>query len=276
MPIDWFTVIAQAINFFVLLWLLKRFLYHPIIDALDAREKKIAGILANADEKKANAEKLQNDYEKKLANIEQQRQQTLASAQADAQRSAKAILANAQRDADQLQQKRKEALETEIAILQQEVLKNTVQEIYAVCKTVLHELADCDVHERMYSKFIQRLNGLDTHEREALNNALIASNNTVVVHSSFQLTNEQLSQLTECISNKRTTSDGSSVVLTGRTKPELIAGFELVVSGWKISWTISHYLTALRQKNEEAVSVSPVTAHSSFAAQPTSNTEATK
>ena len=37
--IDWFTVIAQIINFFILLWLLKHFLYKHIIDAMDEREQ---------------------------------------------------------------------------------------------------------------------------------------------------------------------------------------------------------------------------------------------
>ena len=42
MLIDWFTVVAQVVNFLILVWLLKRFLYKPILDAIDAREKRIA------------------------------------------------------------------------------------------------------------------------------------------------------------------------------------------------------------------------------------------
>ena len=42
MLIDWFTVGAQALNFLILVWLLKRFLYKPILNAIDAREKRIA------------------------------------------------------------------------------------------------------------------------------------------------------------------------------------------------------------------------------------------
>ena len=51
MLIDWFTVAAQALNFLVLVWLLKRFLYKPILDAIDVREKGIAATLAGADAK---------------------------------------------------------------------------------------------------------------------------------------------------------------------------------------------------------------------------------
>ena len=42
MTIDWFTVGAQIVNFIVLVWLLKRFLYKPVLAAIDAREKRIA------------------------------------------------------------------------------------------------------------------------------------------------------------------------------------------------------------------------------------------
>ena len=42
MPINWFTVVAQVINFLILVWLLKRFLYKPILHAIDEREKGIA------------------------------------------------------------------------------------------------------------------------------------------------------------------------------------------------------------------------------------------
>ena len=38
MRINRFTVFAQAINFLILVWLLKRFLYKPILHAIDERE----------------------------------------------------------------------------------------------------------------------------------------------------------------------------------------------------------------------------------------------
>ena len=52
MKINWFTVIAQVINFLMLVWLLKKFLYKPILDAVNEREKKITDQLKDADDKK--------------------------------------------------------------------------------------------------------------------------------------------------------------------------------------------------------------------------------
>ena len=43
MLIDWFTIAAQAVNFLILIWLMKRYLYQPILRAIASREQLIAG-----------------------------------------------------------------------------------------------------------------------------------------------------------------------------------------------------------------------------------------
>jgi len=63
MLIDWFTVGAQVLNFLILVWLLKHFLYKPILNAIDAREKRIASELADADAKKSEAQKERDDFQ---------------------------------------------------------------------------------------------------------------------------------------------------------------------------------------------------------------------
>ena len=69
MLIDWFTVGAQALNFLILVWLMKRFLYKPILNAIDAREKRIAAELADADAKKAEAQKERDEFQSKNEEI---------------------------------------------------------------------------------------------------------------------------------------------------------------------------------------------------------------
>ena len=51
MHIDWLTVVAQIVNFLVLVYLLKRFLYGPILQAMDDRQAGIAARLQEADAK---------------------------------------------------------------------------------------------------------------------------------------------------------------------------------------------------------------------------------
>ncbi len=63
MGADWFTVVAQIINFLILVALLKRFLYGPIIRAMDRREAEIASRMDAASDKTADAEKQRIRYE---------------------------------------------------------------------------------------------------------------------------------------------------------------------------------------------------------------------
>ncbi len=77
MLIDWFTVGAQALNFLILVWLLKRFLYKPILDAIDAREKRIAAELADADAKKADAQQERDEFRHKNREFDEQRAATI-------------------------------------------------------------------------------------------------------------------------------------------------------------------------------------------------------
>ena len=56
MLIDWFTVTFQIINFLILIALLKRFLYGPILRAMDERETTIAARLFEAATAKSEAE----------------------------------------------------------------------------------------------------------------------------------------------------------------------------------------------------------------------------
>ncbi len=62
MSIDWLTVVAQLANFLLLVWLLKRFLYRPILAGIDAREAEIAQRMAAADTARAEAQAAEQRY----------------------------------------------------------------------------------------------------------------------------------------------------------------------------------------------------------------------
>ena len=84
MLIDWFTVGAQALNFLILVWLMKRFLYQPILHAIDAREKRIAAKLGDAAKKEAEAKKERDTFLHKNDEFDQQRAALLTKATEEA------------------------------------------------------------------------------------------------------------------------------------------------------------------------------------------------
>src|SRR5271170_3549593 len=132
MLIDWFTVGAQALNFAVLVWLLKRFLYKPILDAVDAREARITAELADADAKKAEAQKERSEFEHKNQQFDQQRAALLSKATEEAKAERRRLIDDARQAADALSAKRQEALRSDAQILNQAIRRRAQQEVFAI------------------------------------------------------------------------------------------------------------------------------------------------
>ena len=102
MLIDWFTVGAQALNFLILMGLLKRYLYKPMLRAIDAPERRIADELADAKAKKVEAQSKCDEFRRKNADFDQQRAELLSLATEDAKVERQRLLDAARKDSDAL------------------------------------------------------------------------------------------------------------------------------------------------------------------------------
>ena len=132
MLIDWFTVGAQVLNFLLLVWLMKRFLYKPIRHAIDEREKRIAAELANADKKKAEAQKERDEFKQKNETLDQQRAALLSKATDEAKAEGQRVLDETRKTADALSAKRMETLQNDAGNLRQAISRRTQQEVFAI------------------------------------------------------------------------------------------------------------------------------------------------
>src|ERR1700681_4243264 len=113
MLIDWFTVVAQAVNFLILVWLLRRFLYRPVLAAIETREKKIASQLEDAAARQAQAQKEGEDFRRQSEALDKQREELLGKATNDANAERQRLLDSARKDADTLRSKLADAVTNE-------------------------------------------------------------------------------------------------------------------------------------------------------------------
>jgi F-type H+-transporting ATPase subunit b len=241
MLIDWFTVGAQALNFIVLVWLLKRFLYKPILHAVDAREKRIAKELADAGAKMAEAEKKRDEFEHKNAEFDSQRTALLGKATDEAAAERQRLLEEARKTADIQSVKRQETLRTEARNLSQAIRGRTQQEVFVIARKALTDLASTSLEERMAEMFIRRLKAMDGKAKASLAEALKAASDPVVVRSAFDLPAEQHAAIQKAIDD----SFSGEFRLRFETNARLIGGIELAANGQKVAWSISEYLTSL-------------------------------
>ena len=243
MLIDWFTVGAQALNFLILVWLMKRYLYKPILKAIDTREQRIAAELADAGKKKAEAQKEREEFQHKNEEFDQQRAALLTKATDEAKAERQRLLEEARRVADALGNKRAESLANEAHNLNQAISRRTQQEVFAITRKALAELATASLEERMSDVFTQRLRGLDDKAKPAFGEALKKNSEPAVIRSTFELPAEQRAT----IQNALNKAFSQEVHLRFETAPELVSGIEFTTNGQKLAWSIADYLASLEK-----------------------------
>ena len=247
MLIDWFTVGAQALNFLILVWLLRRFLYKPILDAIDAREKKIAAELADAAARKADAQKDRDEFQHKNEEFDRQRAALLTKATDDANAERQRLLGEARKAADALRAKQQEAMRNDAKHLNEAIRRRTQQEVFAIARKALTDLATVSLEERLGEVFTRRLRQMDDKAKAALGQALEASADPAIVRSAFDLPPEQQAAIQNAL-NETVSAD---VRVRFETAPDLVSGIELTTNGQKVSWSISDYLRSVEKGVDE-------------------------
>jgi len=270
--IDWFTVIAQIINFLILVWLLKRVLYQPILNALDARERRIAAALADADARKSEAEDERRAFQQKNDELDQQRAELLRQALDEARGERERLVSAARRDALELRAKQEKALRFEYHNLDQAIARQTSAEVFAIARKVLADMANITLEAQMMESFIKRLRELSGEEKaqlvlavkeHVLRSPTTAANETlvpgVVVRSMFELSSAQQNMIKAALGDildKEVSPGIQEVQIRFATRPDLISGVELIMNGYKLAWNVADYLASLEKAVGEVLTTS--------------------
>jgi F-type H+-transporting ATPase subunit b len=158
--IDIRQVVTQVLGFLVMVWLLRRFAWDPVLNMLEKRRAAIAGEFQEADRRKADADQLKARYEQELKTIDAQARQKLQEAVADGQRVGAEIKAQANREAaarlarsdDEIAREREKAKE----IVKQQVIRLSMRS----AEKILRQKLDEPQQRQMVSEFIDEVGAL--------------------------------------------------------------------------------------------------------------------
>jgi len=251
MLIDWFTVAAQAINFLVLVWLMKRFLYGPILHAIDVREQKIAAELADADAKRAEAKKERDDFLRKNTELDKQRADMISKATSEAGTLKERLIQEARKASDDFTAKHRNTMITDARNLNQALIQRTQQEVFSIARKTLTDLAGASLEERLSETFVQRLLNIDSSVKAELVEAVTSAADPAVIRSAFPLPDEQCRAIQRAINE----TFAADVHTRFETAPEVISGIELTAGGKKLAWSIADYLRSLETGVNELLKV---------------------
>lgn len=261
MLIDWFTVVAQAINFLVLVWLLKRFLYRPVLAAIDAREKKIAARLADATQREAQAKAEHEECQRRNETLAQEREALLrkASDAADAER--QLLLEQARQDARSLRARLTEALTKERQELGRQLAARAQAEVFELARKALADLAGAGLENRMIEVFIDQLRALPESRRKLVSIAATAPDHlplhrVAVVRSAFEIKPAQRAAIEQVVVQCL----GPDIGTRFERAPLLVCGIEITLDGVKLAWSVTDYLTRVAQEIVDLTTATPIQA----------------
>lgn len=246
MEIDWITVSAQIVNFLILVWLLKHFLYQPVIRAMDRREQRIAERLNDAQERESEADKQMQQFQSECQELELRRNEILDQARADAEQQKKRLLDEARAEVTETREHWLRQVSQEKEEFVGNLRHQAIDAFETLARKALAELANVELEEHIIETFLERLKTLDKNARIAMSQ----SNEPIRITSAFELDSTMRSRLTRAVHEHL--ADDKEVDYSH--SPELLCGIELTSGGRRLSWNLANFTEELTARIDEAFS----------------------
>lgn len=151
------TLIAQIVNFLILVGILTKFAYKPLMKALEDRQKKIADSLDSAEREKQEAEQLKVSYQQQLAEARAQAQAIIEKAEKLAEETKEEILKEARLESARILKnvQAEVARERELALAQ--IKGEVVMLSMAAAAKIIDKNIDTETNANLVSNFIEQL-----------------------------------------------------------------------------------------------------------------------
>lgn len=242
MQIDWLTVAAQVVNFLILVALLRRFLYRPVLAAMDRREQRIADSLREAEQREADALARREALDAERARLAEERESLVAQARAEADEQRRRWVGEARAEVDRQREHWRVQLEQEWDDQRRALARRLATAATDATRQALSDLADAELEAAMVRVCCRRLASIDEADRAALADGEAP----IDVVTTFAPDDEARTSIAEAV------RDALGRTVTFTQADDLVAGLELRADGWKMSWTIAAYLSELEAELERA------------------------
>jgi F-type H+-transporting ATPase subunit b len=241
--IDWFTVMAEIVNFLILIWLLKYFLYDRILNLADEREAKIASRFEEAEEKAREAEQKAESYRARQQALEEEQERLISEAKEEAEARRKEMLKKARQEVEETRTEWQQMLHQKQESFLQELRRRAGRQTVTLTRQALADLADAEMEQQMVEQFIKQLRNVAEPERQEIADLIQAADQKLVITTTYELAPSDRQTLLEVVHNQF----GNETEGVFETSSDLICGIELKVNGHKIAWSLDHYLTGVEE-----------------------------
>ncbi len=245
MQINWFEIVVQMINFFLLLFVLQKLLYTPVINVMEKRQQGIQAQQQEADRKIREAEEKEADFTAKIAELENQKQVLLEEAKQEARLTKEEMLENFKAEAGKKREGYHREVEEEKERFLRELRGVLGQKATQIAARILTMISKEELEDKLFATFLQKIATLDP---ETLQDERLGTEE-LFLKSAVELSQEQKSTLEKRLQDAVGTFDGISY----EVDEELILGYELKLETLTVHANITKYLEETEKSIAQAL-----------------------
>lgn len=236
MSIDWITVAAQIINFLVLVWLLKKFLYRPILDGIEQREAEIKKRIDDANDAKQQADAAEQAFREAKIQCLAEQESLLDAALAKTHEQRETIIAKAHEQMQHERQHWQASLLQEKAAFLKQLQQSAADDLLQVSQKMVQELADETLENAIARQLVTRL---QAQQHDLQSSTLGYSEGEI--RSSLPLSAESKTLLQTQIKQLL-----PNIQLSFSEDNQQALGVSLNIGGVQALWTIDSYAQELK------------------------------
>ncbi len=228
MELNWLTFFLEIINFLVLVWILKRFLYKPVLEAISQRKAVIDRTLADAKAKEASAQALVQQYQNRLADWENEKAKLRAAVAEEISAQRAQMMAALENSLKQEREKTRVLEERRLNELQNKSEEAAIARGVRFTARLLARAASAELEARLVNLTLEDLPRLPDEQRQSLRSVCSQPGVQVKISSAFPLSAPQRSVIVEKL--KEVTRDNTAVEFNEDGR--LLAGLRISIGPW--------------------------------------------
>jgi F-type H+-transporting ATPase subunit b len=239
--LDWVTVAAQIANFLVLVWLLRRFLYRPITQAMERREARMRDRLAEAAAARAEVAERAAALDRDRADLDAAKEDILNAARQEADRLRARLEADIRAEMSTRRAAWHDHLEGERAAFARSLRRQANHHLIAVVRRVLGDFAQTELGDRVAAAFADRLRDLDERTRATLSVTAARSRDPVLVETGFPLEGAAQGRIARALHELVS----AEVQVDFAVREEVLFGVRVTIGEQTLDWSAARYLDRL-------------------------------
>lgn len=247
MELSWSTFLLEIINFLVLVWILKRFLYRPVLDVLEKRRSRVEQTLQEAKDLRAAAEDLQQQYEGRLTVWENEKRHARESLQQEVQAEKDKLFEQLKLDLNRERKKAAVIDQRHQAEILHSYQKIAFDQGARFAAKLLAAVTGPELENRLFDLFIKKLNGLSEENTRTLQQACEGPLEKIEVCSSYPLSNAQRQKLEQTLEKLCK----PSIPVEYKQDTELLAGLHMTLGAWILHMNIRDELSGFAELSHE-------------------------